>query len=178
MSAIRAGRPVTPMMHIVRGVSILSRMEGPRMHLAFRSARPQLSLRALLMLGAATLMVIVGLLAMHTFTADPAGHGAPGLSHSASAAGGDHLTATVGADSAGISCDGPCHTMTGPAQSDHDMLTACVLALLAGLLLLLPPALGRGRGVNLQRFMSRVRWNTSGVLPRAPSLTFLSIRRT
>ena len=148
------------------------------MHVAFRSARPQLSLRALLMLGAATLMVIVGLLAMHTFTAEPAGHGASVLSYSASVAGGDHVTATGGADSAGIPCDGPCHAMTGPGQGDHDMLTACVLALLAGLLLLLPPVLGRGRGVNLQRVMSRVRWDASGVLPRAPSLTFLSISRT
>jgi len=48
------------------------------MHVAFRSARPQLSLRALLMLGAATLMVIVGLLAMHTFTANQPGTDRPG----------------------------------------------------------------------------------------------------
>lgn len=42
------------------------------MHVTVRGARPQLSLRALLMLGGATLMVIVGLLAMHTFTSEPA----------------------------------------------------------------------------------------------------------
>lgn len=143
------------------------------MHVAFRSARPQLSLRALLMLGAATLMVIVGLLAMHTFTAEPAGHGSPGLTHSTSAAGDEHAP-----DVMGTACDGPCHVSTGPDQGHNDMLTACVLALLAGLLLLLPPTLIRGRGLPLHRAMSLVRWGATGVFPRAPSLTFLSISRT
>ncbi len=58
------------------------------------------------------------------------------------------------------------------------MLTACVLALLAGLLLLLPPTLIHGRGLPLHRAMSLVRWGATGVFPRAPSLTFLSISRT
>lgn len=149
------------------------------MHVAFRSARPQLSLRALLMLGAATLMVIVGLLAMHTFTAEPAGHGSPGLPHSASAAGHEHVSDVMGsADSVVAACDGPCHVSTGHGQGHNDMLTACVLALLAGLLLLLPPMLLYGRGLPLHRVMCLTRWDATGVLPRAPSLTFLSISRT
>ncbi len=149
------------------------------MLVAFRSARPQLSLRAVLMLGAATLMVIVGLLAMHTFTAEPAGHGSPGLTHSTSAAGAEHAPDVMGSpDSVGAACDGPCHVSTGPGQGHDDMLTACVLALLAGLLLLLPPTLIQGRGLPLHRGMSLVRWDAAGALPRAPSLTFLSISRT
>lgn len=149
------------------------------MHVAFRSARPQLSLRALLMLGAATLMVIVGLLAMHTFTAEPAGHGSPGLTHSTSSAGDEHVTDVMGSpDSADTACDGPCHVSTGTGQGHNDMLAACVLALLAGLLLLLPPTLVHGRGLPLHRVTIPVRWDATGVLPRAPLLTFLSISRT
>lgn len=149
------------------------------MHVAFRSARSQLSLRALLMLGAATLMVIVGLLAMHTFTAEPAGHGSPGLAHSASVAGDEHAADVTGStDPVDIACDGLCHVSTGPGQGHDDMLMACVLALLAGFLLLLPPMLIHGRGLLLHRVMSLMRWDATGVLPRAPSLTFLSISRT
>lgn len=149
------------------------------MHVAFRSARPQPSLRALLMLGAATLMVIVGLLAMHTFTAEPAGHGSPGLTHSASVAGDEHVTDVMGSpDTVDATCDGPCHVSTGHGQGHNDMLTACVLALVAGLLLLLPPMLFHGRGLPLHGLMSLTRWDATGVLPRAPSLTFLSISRT
>ena len=142
------------------------------MHVTVRGARPQLSL-----LGGATLMVIVGLLAMHTFTSEPAGHGSVGLTHSA--AGEEHATAvasTVASES--TACEGACHVSTGHGQGHNEMLTACVLALLAGLLLLLPPILIQRHGLPLHRAVSLVRWEAIGILPRAPSLTFLSISRT
>ncbi len=147
------------------------------MHVAVRGARPQLSLRALLMLGGATLMVIVGLLAMHTFTSEPAGHGSVGLTHSA--AGEEHATvaaSTVASES--TACEGACHVSTGHGQGHNEMLIACVLALLAGLLLLLPPILIHRHGLPPHRGVSLVRWEAIGILPRAPSLTFLSISRT
>ena len=147
------------------------------MHVTVRGARPQLSLRALLMLGGATLMVIVGLLAMHTFTSEPAGHGSVGLTHSA--AGEEHATAaasTVASES--TACEGACHVSTGHGQGHNEMLTACVLALLTGLLLLLPPILIQRHGLPPPRAVSLVRWEAIGILPRAPSLTFLSISRT
>ncbi|MBD8011187.1 MULTISPECIES: DUF6153 family protein [Microbacterium] len=147
------------------------------MHVAVRGARPQLSLRALLMLGGATLMVIVGLLAMHTFTSEPAGHGSVGLTHSA--AGEEHATvaaSTVASES--TACEGACHVNTGHGQGHNEMLIACVLALLAGLLLLLPPILIQRHRLPPHRAVSLVRWEAIGILPRAPSLTFLSISRT
>lgn len=147
------------------------------MHVAVRGARPQLSLRALLMLGGATLMVIVGLLAMHTFTSEPAGHGSVGLTHSA--AGEEHATAaasTVASES--TACEGACHVNTGHGQGHNEMLTACVLALLAGLLLLLPPILIHRHRLPPHRAVSLVRWEAIGIPPRAPSLTILSISRT
>ena len=147
------------------------------MHVAVRGERPQLSLRALLILGGATLMVIVGLVAMHTFTSEPAGHGSVGLTHSA--AGEEPATvaaSTVASES--TACEGACHVSIGHGQGHNEMLTACVLALLAGLLLLLPPILIQRHGLPLHRAVSLVRWEAIGILPRAPSLTFLSISRT
>lgn len=149
------------------------------MQVAIRATRPQLSLRTLLMLGTATLLVIVGLLAMHTFTADPAGHGSPGLTQSTSTAGHDHATTGTGSlEHGSAACDGPCHVSTGHEQGHTDMVTACVLALLAGVLLLLAPLMIRRHGFSLHRVMSLLKWDATGILPRAPSLTFLSISRT
>lgn len=149
------------------------------MHVAVHGARPRLSLRALLTLGGATLMVIVGLLAMHTFTSEPAGHGTHGLTHSPSTAIEEHATtaATTGVNEP-TACDGACHMSTGHGQGHNDMLSACVLALLAVLLLLLPPSFIQRHGLPLQRALSLARWDAIGILPRAPSLTFLSISRT
>lgn len=142
------------------------------MQVGVRATRPQLSLRALLMLGTAAVLIIVGLLGMHTFTAEPAGHGSSGVSHSTSAA------ATADVDGGVAVCDGPCHVTTGQGQGHDDMVTACVLALLTGLLLLAPPALARRYGLSLREVTKWLPWEATDALPRGPSLTVLSISRT
>lgn len=147
------------------------------MQVGVRTTRPQLSLRALLMLGTAAVLIIVGLLAMHTFTAEPAGHGSSGVTHSASAASHDPGTTAI-LDGGVAACDGPCHVTTGQGQGHDNMMAACVLALLAGLLLLVPPTLARRHGFSLREVTSWLPWEATDALPRGPSLTVLSISRT
>lgn len=148
------------------------------MQVTVRATSPQLSLRTLLMLGTAAVLIIVGLLGMHTFTAEPAGHGSSGVTHSASTVA--HVPdATASLDDGGAAaCDGPCHVTTGQGQGHDDMVTACVLALLAGLLLLVPPTFARRSGISLREVTSWLRWEATDALPRGPSLTVLSISRT
>ncbi|WP_431522605.1 DUF6153 family protein [Microbacterium esteraromaticum] len=131
------------------------------------------------MLGTAAALIIVGLLAMHTFTGKPAGHGSPGISHAAStAADGRSQNAMASVDRDAAACIGSCHVSTGQGQGHDDMVTACVLALLAGLLLLVPPTLARRHGVSLRELTSWLPWEATDALPRGPSLTVLSISRT
>ena len=73
-------------------------------------------------------MIIVGLLGMHTFSADVAGHDAH---HSATASTApEHSTpmAATSDISGAIACDDTC--LMGTGQSHSDMVTACVLALI------------------------------------------------
>ncbi len=129
------------------------------------------------MLAGATLMIIVGLLGMHTFSADPAGHGAAIPAHSVSAVDDTApMTAATVADGHASPCDDAC--MTGEAGGHSDMTRACILALLAGLLLLLRPFLAHRLGPPLRLLTSRLRLDVGHTLNRAPSLTFLSISRT
>lgn len=146
------------------------------MPIALRVTRQHQSLRALLLIVGAALMIIVGLLGMHTFSADPAGHdthhSAPASTatdHSASMAATSETTSTV-------PCDDAC--LMGTGQSHSDMATACILALLAGLLLLVRPMLLEHLGPPLQALASSLRLRAVSILPRTPSLIFLSISRT
>lgn len=56
-------------------VLALEKERGPSMQITLRIARQQLSLRALLLIAGAALMIVVGLLGMHAFSADVAGRG-------------------------------------------------------------------------------------------------------
>lgn len=147
------------------------------MQITLRIARQQRSLRALFLIAGAALMIIVGLLGMHTFSADSAGHDAH---HSATAttAATDHSApmAATSEPSGSVACDDTC--VMGTGQSHSDMATACVLALLAGLLLLLRPMLLEHLGPPLQPLVSSLRLRAVSILPRTPSLIFLSISRT
>lgn len=154
-----------------------ARNGGCIMHVAHRSThQQQLSLRTVLVLAGATLMIIVGLLGMHTFSTDPVGHGTATPAPSASAVDHTDPMAAPAAELHASSCDDVC--MTGSAGGHSEMTTACILALLAGLLLLLRPLLAHRLGPPLQLLTSRLRLDNGRALNRAPSLTFLSISRT
>lgn len=151
-------------------------------------ARDRPSVRPLFFLGAAVLMIIVGLLGMHTLSAGPSGHGSMAM--------GQHLSMT--AEQAAMPGDASPHAdafaahsvapMAGAAVSGavdeaasgpHDgTMLACVLALLAGLLLLIAPALHRGVLLLASPRLARPFLAVTSVRPRPPSLVFLSISRT
>lgn len=146
------------------------------MHVAHSSTRQQLSLRAVFVLAGAALMIIVGLLGMHTFSIDPAGHATASTAHAVTT---DTLAQSIAAPATDAHTS-PCHeacTM-GSGNGHSDMATACVLALLAGLLLLLRPLVLRRFGAPPQTLTSMLRTTVDRALSRAPSLTFLSISRT
>ena len=150
------------------------------MQIASRIQRQQLSLRVLLPLVGAAVLIIVGLLGMHTFSADPAGHGTVTAHHSATTmaadTGHDALTPAA-SEAASVPCDDAC--LSGTGQGHPDMTTACILALLAGLLLLLRPILvARRLGPPLQIVASSVRLQAVSILPHTPSPLALSISRT
>lgn len=150
------------------------------MRIERRGLHSQPSLRTALLLAGSVLMIIVGLLGMHTFSSEAAGHGTTVGAHSSTAvdhathAGGHTAATALSAESA--PCDDAC--MTGSPSGHSDMLSACILALLAGLLLLLRPLFAHRLSPPLRVLMSRLRPLVGTNLSRAPSLTFLSISRT
>ncbi|MFJ4044190.1 DUF6153 family protein [Microbacterium sp. NPDC089987] len=152
------------------------------MNVARRGLRPQISLRGALLLATAALTIIVGLLGMHTFTADAAGHRTAAPAHAVSensmhSSGNAQSDGTAAPATSGLAvCDDAC--MSGPAGGHADMITACVLALLAGLVLLLRPGFSYRLGPPLMSILPRLRPGAARTLSRAPSLTLLSISRT
>ena len=150
---------------------------------------PPQPLRMALLLAGAALMIIVGLLGMHTFSSEVAGHGTTVGAHAATTVNhatpvDDHAEASAGSVLSVDSvlsevpdrCDDVC--MTRSTDGHSDMLSACILALLAGLLLLLRPPFVH-RLSPLQRvWVSRLRPAARNMVNGAPSLTFLSISRT
>lgn len=153
------------------------------MNVAYRGLRPQISLRGALLLGAAVLMIIVGLLGMHTFSADAAGHRTAIASNTVltndhAAAQSSHGGSAEGAVVSGglTTCDDAC--LSSSAGGHSNMLGACVLALLAGLLLLLRPVLSHRLEPPLLSILPSLQPDIDRRLSRAPSLTFLSISRT
>lgn len=142
-----------------------------------RVMRRQPSMRTLLVLGGAVLVIIVGLLGMHTFSAEPAGHGTASISHAVAAEHSESGTPRALA-STSTGCIDRCHVSTGSGDGHLDMVTACVLALLVGILLLAPPILLHRFGPLLWSATSLWRLVSTSILPRAPSLILLSISRT
>ena len=128
---------------------------------------------------AIALGVVLGLLGMHTFSADPVGHG-PGLvSHAVEAADAAHdspLSAAThgepGSPAQGVS------SAAQPEPSHSGMVMTCVLALLAGLLLVIRPSLAQ-RVIRRIRSAVRSRASAFRTAPRRPpSHIALCISRT
>lgn len=138
-------------------------------------------MRSVLLFGAAVILVIVGLLGMHTFSATPGGHGP--------AASGQHQRSALQKDSslnhsagavAHSSLPGNVPAVTenvDPGSHDGWML-ACVLALLTGMLLLAAPFLIRSSFPLMCRRVVHVPLTATSIRPHPPSLIFLSISRT
>ncbi|GAA2873682.1 DUF6153 family protein [Microbacterium arabinogalactanolyticum] len=129
---------------------------------------------------AIALGVVLGLLGMHTFSADPVGHG-PGLvTHAVEADDAAHdspLSATAhgepGSPAQGLS------SAAQPEPSHSGMAMTCVLALLAGLLLAIRPSLARRVLRRIRSGAVRSRASASRTAPRRPpSHITLCISRT
>ena len=160
------------------------------------------SRRALLLLGATIVLLIAGLLGMHALSGAGMSHGS-GVEHGgaidstahaahassgalathgaqqAPTAPGPHGVGTIDAGVAhcgdGCAAPAPGHVPEAPG---HAGVAACVLALLAGLLLLVRPASPARSGT-----LATVRWPALAATAArssapAPSLTVLSISRT
>ncbi|GAA1424325.1 hypothetical protein [Agrococcus citreus] len=155
--------------------------------------------RALVLIGAIVTLLIVGLLGMHAMGGASTSHGASGGSHTgiaipASAAHAspdgveihEHPAASAadahGAPAAAMAASSAAHCAdcqgTAPLAPGHTELMACVLALLVGMLVLMPPS-----RVGLARLPSLVMPTSERAsavrlgAPR-PSLNLLSISRT
>jgi len=144
------------------------------MHNTRRALLARPSLHALIALGGSALVIIVGLLGMHTLNAASSGHGAAPSHHAAVVT--THLETETGETLLGTECDAGCHANTVPGH--EDMMTACVLALLVGMLFLAPPTLLQRFGALPTATANFWRFSSTSVLPRPPSLLVLSISRT
>lgn len=146
------------------------------MHVALHSVRAGLSLRMLLTLGAIATLIIVGLLGLHTFTGESATHTVVGAS--GSVADSNPVAVAVGHEEGQILCDALCQSGAAKWPTHDDLVMACVLAVLAGLLLLLLPRPLLCRIPIVHRQHPRSMDSGARNLPRAPSLVVLSISRT
>lgn len=164
------------MPHLRRAVALGSLTQG------------SLSARSLLMLAAVVALLIAGLLGMHVLGGSAGSHGAHGagpgsaaigaaVEHAPDGAAAAHAHAAEAASAAKAApCLGDC--VDAPLAPGHAELMACVLALLAGLIVLVPPgSLGRSW---MRVAMLPAPSDASAVLlvPPPPSLTLLSISRT
>ena len=156
-------------------------MPLPRRALAVGS----LPVRSLVMLASVVVLLITGLLGMHVPEGIAGGHstghgrvaiGAP-VEHAAGSAATHAHAAEAAPASTAASCTGDCLD-SAPLAPGHAELMACVLALLAGLILLVPP--GRAGRSWIRPVALAVRTDASAVLLMPPprSLTLLSISRT
>ncbi|MGV9194396.1 DUF6153 family protein [Microbacterium sp. MC2] len=147
------------------------------------------ALHRLLLTFATALLLIAGLLAMHTLTsghaetlaaASEAAHAAPASDLDGTVATGSMLENTIGTgpDASGGHCEGDCGGAAG--MPDQSMLTmACVLALLVAVIVLLAPALLARLGTALALLRPHGRDVLTALPhPRPPSLIVLSISRT
>lgn len=146
------------------------------MHVALHSVRARPSLRRLLAVGAFVSLIIIGLLGLHTFAAESATHTVVGAS--SSVVDSTPVALTVGHVEGQILCDAVCEAGAAKWPTHDDLVMACVLAVLAGLLLLLLPRPLLRRIPIVHGYHSRSMDGGARNLPRAPSLVVLSISRT
>ena len=128
------------------------------------------------------LALVAGLLGMHTFAVQaPASAPAAGVLHAPAASSvptAEPLVVLSGeADASPTGCGPACAEAEHPDVHVHAM-AACVLALLAGLLLLVLPGSWRTAAPGLLHLAARTILPVERPRPRAPGLALLSISRT
>lgn len=143
-----------------------------------------ISVRTLLLGISAVLMIIVGLLGMHTFSAGAFGHGAhAGIQDSTIAA---EMTVSASSDTtpAGATvvqsagCDGDCESSSTQPIGHSELMMACALALLVIFSFLLPAVAMYMARLTFATTFSTLWLKYSSRLPHPPSLIVLSISRT
>lgn len=157
-------------------------MDMQRLPRMFRNPSPG---RALLVAVATVLMVIVGLVGMHTLSVGETTHGVGTGNHGTatqldvSSSGNPGSGTLGGAEVHSGTCDDNCQSSTpGPLQHT-DVMMACALALLVGFIFLLPiAAMYRTRTHQGQTLFFATPLRELSPLPRPPSLIVLSISRT
>ncbi len=146
------------------------------MHVVLDSVLPRRSVTMLLTFGAAALLIIIGLLALHTFGAESPAHTAvvaPVNIHDS----GEPASSTIGNQSPGA-CDESCQAVATTWSPDQSSVIACVLALLSGLLVLLIPRLPLYRIATSRMAAADPASPRRGLRQQALSLIALSISRT
>ncbi len=149
----------------------------------------RLSPRALLVFAGIVVLLIAGLLGMHVLGGAAGGHAGHGASSVALETGSispaehtTHLaTAQHGHETASLTKAAACPSTCGddsPLAPGHAELMACVLALLVGLLVLVPPTPTRGSWASIVLALARIDASAVLLVPPTPSLTLLSISRT
>lgn len=146
-----------------------------------RGRGESLPTRAFFVAIAAALMIITGLVGMHTLSAGMADPSMSAVSHDTAAP--LHATQTMHAvstaDDTVQACHGACSTTDAPPSQHDAVMMACVLALLVGFAFLIPAFLTYRTLVfpkKLQLVSTHLR--NHSLLPRPPSLIVLSISRT
>ncbi len=146
------------------------------MHVASDSVLPRRSMTRLLTLGAAAVLIIVGLLALHTLGAESPAHA--GIVAPASLDDSGKPAGTPASNQSLGQCGESCQAVGAEWPLDQDTVIACVLALLSGLLVLLAPRLSLYRIAAACMTAATFAASRSSGYQRAPSLIALSISRT
>lgn len=140
--------------------------------------------RTVLVVAGAVLMVIIGLLGMHTLNTAHFGSSSNSNGHELVVAtdlppaGASGAAFIAGTGSSVGGCESTCQDHGSQPLNHADVMTACALGLLVGLFLLLPVlAMFRTQGT-FARVYSPVWLKYASRLSRPPSLTVLSISRT
>ena len=135
------------------------------------------SVRLMLLPLAVVLMVIIGLIGMHTLSTGPAAHDASTESHEAAVSLDTSASGHLGSSAPDTqvahseTCNDSCQPPSAPPLHHAGLMMACNLALLVGFIFLLPlVAMCRSRIRNQLRLLLPS--------PRPPSLIVLSISRT
>lgn len=142
------------------------------------------SVRTLLLGISAVLMIIVGLLGMHTFSAGAFGHGAHAGMQDSTIAAEMSVSAAPDATPAGATvvqsaeCDGDCESSHTQPLGHSELMMACALALLVIFSFLLPAVAIWILRLTFATTFSTLWLKYSSRLPHPPSLIVLSISRT
>ncbi|WP_405219106.1 DUF6153 family protein [Agrococcus sp. Ld7] len=137
-----------------------------------RAGARGIPLRALLLLSTLVVLLIVGLLGMHALAGSTGGHTPSVAAHS----GGTHGSTSV--EAAAAHADPECAQACAAPLGHEHAAVACVLALLAGLLLLTPPRSIARAWLPTVSAITALAAGWTQVPSPTPSLIQLSISRT